>query len=225
VERNDYFARLYPLQDAVLASFANAETEFYLTGGTAASRGYLNHRFSDDLDLFVNDDPRFSLWADRLVTSVVDRPEWEVEVGLRDERFARFSVVSQGLILKIELVNDVPSRVGQVSVHPVLGRLDTAENILAKKLTALADREEPKDLADVWAFCIRMGLSITQALEGAHGKAAGLFPVDLARPLLNATTSDWELIRWIETPPVDQFLKELRRLSEELLLIGPEDTP
>jgi hypothetical protein len=27
---------------------------FYLSGGTAASRGYLHHRFSDDLDLFVN---------------------------------------------------------------------------------------------------------------------------------------------------------------------------
>lgn len=31
-----------------------------MTGGTAASRGYLNHRFSDDLDLFVNDDASFT---------------------------------------------------------------------------------------------------------------------------------------------------------------------
>jgi hypothetical protein len=67
-----------------------------------------------------------------------------------------------------------------------------------------------------------MGLSLSRALEGAHGKAAGLFPVDLARPLLSATPSDWELVRWIEPPPVDQFLGELRRLGEELLLIGPE---
>lgn len=64
MERGDYFARLYPLQDSVLAAFAAADTEFYLTGGTAASRGYLDHRFSDDLDLFVNDDERFALWAD-----------------------------------------------------------------------------------------------------------------------------------------------------------------
>jgi predicted nucleotidyltransferase component of viral defense system len=27
---------------------------FYLTGGTALSRAYLNHRYSDDLDFFVN---------------------------------------------------------------------------------------------------------------------------------------------------------------------------
>lgn len=219
MDREDYFTKLYPLQDAVLASFAATETEFYLTGGTAASRGYLNHRFSDDLDLFVNDDSRFGLWADRLIASVADRPEWDVSVGLRDLRFVRFSVTSHGPTLKIELVNDVPSRVGQVSAHPVLGRLDTAENILANKLTALADREEPKDLADVWGFCVRMGLSLPKALEGAHGKAAGLFPVDLARPLLGATPSDWELIRWIEAPPAEDFLADVRRLGEELLLL------
>ena len=220
MEREDYFTKLYPLQDAVLAAFSATDTEFYLTGGTAASRGYLQHRFSDDLDLFVNDDQRFALWADRLIASVADQRGWDVSVGLRDLRFVRFSVSTPGIDLKIELVNDVPSRVGQVSVHPALGRLDTAENILANKLTALADREEPKDLADVWGFCTRMELSLARALEGAHGKAAGLFPVDLARPLLSATSSDWKLVRWIEPPPAEQFLGDLRRLGEELLLLG-----
>jgi predicted nucleotidyltransferase component of viral defense system len=221
VEREDYLTRLYPLQDAVLGAFSTADTEFYLTGGTAASRGYLRHRLSDDLDLFVNDDDRFALWADRLIASVAGRPEWSVSVGLRDRRFVRFLVSTTELDLRVELVNDVPSRVGQVSAHPVLGRLDSAENILANKLTALADRGEPKDLADVWGFCTRMGLSLARALDGAHGKAAGLFPVDLARPLLSATSSDWELVRWIEAPPVDKFLGDLRRLGEELLLLSP----
>ena len=221
MEREDYFAKLYELQDAVLGAFSATDTEFYLTGGTAASRGYLRHRFSDDLDLFVNDDERFALWADRLIASVAGRPEWGVRVGLREARFVRFLVSTTGLDLRIELVNDVPSRVGRVWIHPVLGRLDTAENILANKLTALADRQEPKDLADVWAFCTRMGLSLSKALDGARGKAAGLFPVDLARPLLSATSSDWEVVRWIETPPVDKFLGDLQRLGEELLLLVP----
>jgi len=221
MDREDYFKRLYPLQDAVLDAFGKVETGFYLTGGTAASRGYLNHRFSDDLDLFVNDESRFGLWADRLVTSVTGHTEWDVTVSLRDPRLVRFSVVTPDVTLKIELVNDVPSRVGSVSVHPVLGRLDTAENILANKLTALADRQEPKDLADVWGFCTRLGLPITGALEGAHGKAAGLFPVDVARPLLAATPSDWKLVRWIEAPPVEEFLTDLQRLGEELLLLDP----
>lgn len=220
MEREDYFTRLYPLQ--VLEAFSKVETEFYLTGRTAASRGYLNHRFSDDLDLFVNDDSRFGLWADRLVNSVTEHPEWDVAVSLRDSRFVRFSVIAPDVTLKIELVDDVPSRVGSVSVHPVLGRLDIPENILANKLTALADRQEPKDLADVWGFCVRLALPIADALEGAHGKAAGLFPVDLARPLLSATPSDWKLVRWIEAPPAEEFLADLRRLGEELLLLDPQ---
>jgi len=151
MDRVEYFERLYPLQDALLAAFARVETGFYLTGGTAASRGYLNHRFSDDLDLFVNDDPQFGLWTDRLVTAAgAADPTWQVHVGLRDARFVRFVVGAGAVDLKVELVNDVPSHVGQVTAHPVLGRLDSAENILANKLTALADRQEPKDLADIW---------------------------------------------------------------------------
>jgi hypothetical protein len=75
-------------------------------------------------------------------------------------------------MLKLEFINDVPSRVGDVSTHPVLGKLDSAENILANKLTALISREEPKGLADVWGFCCQMNLSISKTISGAQGKAA-----------------------------------------------------
>jgi len=40
--------------DRILALVEGSGTDSYLTGGTALSRPYLNHRFSDDLDLFVN---------------------------------------------------------------------------------------------------------------------------------------------------------------------------
>ncbi|RME61947.1 MAG: hypothetical protein D6790_07050, partial [Caldilineae bacterium] len=118
----------------------------------------------------------------------------------------------------IDLVNDVPSRVGEIVVHPVLGPIDSAENILANKITALVDRKEPKDLADVWGFCTKMQLSLSDAIENAHGKAAGIFPPDLARVLCSATRADWELIRWADPPPPDVFVQDLFRLGERLLL-------
>ena len=62
-----YFDHLYPLQNEVLRLITELDTGFYLSGGTAASRGYLHHRFSDDLDLFVNDDSRFGLWSARII--------------------------------------------------------------------------------------------------------------------------------------------------------------
>jgi len=56
-----YFDVLYPFQDRVLNVVNRIDTGFYLTDGTASSRGYLQHRFSDDLDFFLNDDDRFGL--------------------------------------------------------------------------------------------------------------------------------------------------------------------
>lgn len=214
-----YFEKLYPLQDQVLAVVRHLDTGFFLSGGTAASRGYLHHRFSDDLDLFVSDDSRFRLWSERVIQALDARHEWQIAVLLREERFVRMALSSAEAELKLELINDVPSHIGEVRMDPVLGRLDTAENILANKLTALVDREEPKDLADVWGFCCRLHLALAEALRGAQSKAAGLFAPDLARVLLGASRADWELVRWITAPTVEGYLDDLKALGEELLLI------
>ncbi len=219
MDRAFYFETLYPLQNKVLRVLNGIETGFYLSGGTAASRGYLNHRFSDDLDFFVDDDERFGLWAARIIQELVRQSQWRSDVLLQEERFVRLTLIEGKTLLKIELINDVPARVGQVQQHPILGRLDSAENILANKITALVDREEPKDLADIWGFCCRMNLPLVDAIVGAQGKAAGLFPVDLARILLSATGADWEQIRWVDAPPAEQFVADLRALGESLVLV------
>lgn len=221
MDRSYFFDKLYPLQEDVLGVLSAADTGFYLSGGTAASRGYLQHRFSEDLDLFVNDSPSFALWAARFIDRLNGRSEWQTRVLLREARFLRLEVASTATTLKLEMVNDVPAHIGDITVHPRLGRLDSPENILANKLTALADREEPKDLADVWGFCCRLGLPLSRALDDAASKAAGLFPPVLARGLLSASKADWELIRWIEAPDPEGFLADCRRLGEELALLPP----
>ena len=217
MDSSGYFNLLYPLQDEVLKVLRGLETGLYLTGGTAASRGYLHHRFSDDLDLFANDAPQFLLWAERLIQGL-SRHEWPVEVLVREQRFVRLNVVQETVQLKIEIVNDVPAHVGDITTDPILGRLDSATNILANKVTALIDREEPKDFADIWGFCCRLGLSLSAALEGAQSKAAGIFPVDVARLLCTVEPSDWQLVRWIEAPDADQYLSDLRQLGEDLIV-------
>jgi hypothetical protein len=210
--------QLYPLQDAVLARVHTLETGFYLSGGTAASRVYLQHRFSDDLDLFTNDQADFPLWADRIIAALRNHPGGTLSIQLRERRFVRCVLDTGQVALKIEMVDDVPSRIGTPHEDPVLGRVDSAENILANKLTALVDRREPKDLADVWGFCCQMGLSLAAALGGAQGKAVGLFAPDVARPLLEATREDWALVRWIDAPDPARWVAELRALGEGLLL-------
>lgn len=218
MDKADYFNLLYPLQDEVLKVLREVETGLYLTGGTAASRGYLHHRFSDDLDLFANDAPEFLLWTERLIQALSVRGTWSLEVLLKEARFVRLNLSAERIQLKIEMVNDVPAHVGEITLHPALGRLDSAANILANKVSALIDREEPKDLADIWGFCRRLGLSLAAALEGAQSKAAGIFPADVARLLCTAKLSHWRLVRWIETPDAEQYLADLRQLGEELIL-------
>jgi predicted nucleotidyltransferase component of viral defense system len=167
---------LYPLQDKVIPIFK--DSPFYLTGETALSRGYYNHRYSDDLDYFVNFHPEFQRLAriqvDRLL-AIFDR---RVEVEYRGEHFYRIFVGDEKL--KIELINDVPSHAGDITEHPILGRIDSKENILANKLTAIVDRTLPKDIVDIY-FLMRDGLSIKEALLNAESKAAGIAPLLIAK--------------------------------------------
>jgi hypothetical protein len=218
--KDDFYAHeLYPLQDAVLKVIFQTETGFYLTGETAASRGYLEHRSSDDLDFFVNDSQEFDLWVDRVIQALRSAGEWEFEILSRYERFSRLNLIRSGIGLKLEFINDLPSRVGEVVSHPVLGKLDSAENILANKLTALLSRAEPKDLADIWGFCCLMKFSLEEAILGAQGKAAGIFPADLSRVLLSASEDDHSVIRWIKMPSAEAFIHDLHKLGEGLILI------
>ena len=211
---------LYPLQDEVLAAAATSATGFYLTGGTALGRIHLRHRYSEDLDLFVNDDDRFGVWAERLLETWRAQAPWRVSIQRRDPRFVRALVAKGDAELKIEFVNDVRGRVGMPVRHDGFGLVDTKENILANKVTALLDRQEPKDLADVWGLCRRGGLRLADALVGASSKAAGVFAADVARVLLGATAEDWRLVRWIPPAPApEEFVGDLRALGEDLLLV------
>ncbi|SPD74987.1 conserved hypothetical protein [uncultured Desulfobacterium sp.] len=149
---------LYPLQNQVLAIFR--KTPFYLTGGTALSRGYYQHRYSDDLDLFVNGNQEF----DGLVNSVLPKLRavfHPVEIVTREESFCRLFVAQEQL--KIEIINDVASHIGLIVEHPELGRLDSRENILANKITVFIDRALPKDIVVIY-YLLKDGLSLKQAL-------------------------------------------------------------
>ncbi|WP_456342326.1 nucleotidyl transferase AbiEii/AbiGii toxin family protein [Thermovibrio sp.] len=55
-EKEYYYKLLYPMQDKILSAlFPKYRDKLYLTGGTALSRFYFQHRLSDDLDLFSKD--------------------------------------------------------------------------------------------------------------------------------------------------------------------------
>lgn len=72
ISSSDYYvANLYKLQDGILNIIRKLNVPFYLTGGTALSRGYYNYRFSDDLDFFLNADENFSKYADIVLSELI----------------------------------------------------------------------------------------------------------------------------------------------------------
>jgi hypothetical protein len=199
--------QLYSLQDWALSELRKVQHEFYLTGGTALGRGYYQHRYSEDLDLFTNDVPEFGLWRDRcldVLQSAGSTRGWPLEIVLREERFGR-AFLHGPVGLKLEFVNDVPFRVGRPWEHPTLGLLDTKENILANKISALVDREEPKDLADIFWLCCRDDLDLLLAMEQALGKAAGVFPPLVARALAEGLSRGLPQVAWCAEPAEDEF--------------------
>lgn len=210
---------LYRLQDRVLAQLRTVDHGFYLTGGTALSRGYYQHRYSEDLDFFANDAVDFALWRDRCFHSLQTASlaeGWRLEVLLREARFGR-AVVHAEIPLKMEFINDVPFRVGVPWTHPALGALDTRENILANKISALVDRQAPKDVADIFWLCCRDRFSLAGALEGASGKAAGIFPPVVAQALDRAQHLGVPDVFWIEKPETRDFEDGIQRLIREIM--------
>jgi hypothetical protein len=210
---------LYSVQDWVLARLRAVSHEFYLSGGTALSRGYYEHRYSEDLDFFVNDAPDFELWRDRCLDALEHGSAAEgmrMEILLRETRLGR-AILHGAAPLKLEFINDVPFRVGQPWEHPRLGRLDTKENILANKVSALVDRQEPKDLADIYWLCCRDHLDLLTALDHASGKAAGLFPPLVAKAFREGLGYGVPSVFWQQKPEADAFKKGIEGLIERLL--------
>lgn len=210
---------LYVLQDKVLACLAPVDHGFYLTGGTALGRGYYGHRYSEDLDFFVNDAADFELWRDRCIESIrrlAEQNGFHLEILLREPRFGR-AVLQGAEPLKLEFVNDVPCRVGIPWHHPTLGRLDTKKNILANKVSALVDRAAPKDLADIFWLCCRDQLDICAAMEEAEGKSAGIFPPVVASAMEKTLAAGLPPVFWITPPDPDEFRREIEALIQRIM--------
>ena len=210
---------LYDLQNRVIARMSGVEQGFYLTGGTALSRGYYGHRYSEDLDFFVNYSPSYANWRE-LCFNVLEEASkeegWRVDASLKGEYFGRV-IVHGAESLKLEFVNDVPGRVGTPWRHPVLGMLDTKENILANKITAFMDRKTGKDAADVYWLCCEDGLDILEALEGASTKAAGIFPPCVAKELDRWSKEGVpEEVMWLKRPEPEKFKKGFEQLIEKI---------
>jgi predicted nucleotidyltransferase component of viral defense system len=188
------YSELYRLQNRVLTEMGKLEVPFYLTGGTALSRCYLDHRWSDDLDFFSNSDLEFSEHVKRVFKNVLVKFRHDLSGQIISEDFCRTFIQDKEQTLKIEFVNDVSHYVGKF--HLIEGiRIDNVENILCNKLTALVGRDEPKDVFDI--IFIARNYSFTWKQVFSHAKEKALMnEIDIIERLASFPVEYLNEVKW-----------------------------
>jgi predicted nucleotidyltransferase component of viral defense system len=169
---------LSELQRAVLAEFFRRERGFFLTGGGALVGYYLHHRTTSDLDLFTLDENAFER-SRYVLGAVAEAVGANLDVRQDAPDFRRYGLSRAGDAVLVDLVRERVRQVGATKreIDGVL--VDTQEEILANKLTALVGRQEERDLVDVY-YLEKHGFRVEDALDAALAKDGGCTPATLA---------------------------------------------
>ncbi len=214
--RKDY-TKLYQLQDKFLSWWLTLGLPFYLTGGTALGRFYLNHRFSEDLDFFINADTQYQDYIAELKNKITSRFTVNIQQSLFADDFTRFFITEDEINLKIELVNDVSYYSGNPASYK-FGKIDTPINILSNKLTAIIGRDEPKDIFDIIHLSLNYSFNWLDIFEHAKQKAI-INELDVEQRLVSFPVEWLENVNWLSIPlDFESTRKILSQIADDFLL-------
>jgi len=215
-----YEESLYPLQDGVMDILSKCGVRFFLTGGTALSRAYYNHRYSDDLDFFLNNDDDFLGQVKEVVARLKENGfSWDPVVDfVSSEIFTSFKVSwrKSDALLKLDFVNDTVPLFGEITETGLYYRTDSICNILSNKLSAIF-RFAAKDVADIREIAIREDVDWAQAIQDARRKDAGVELTYIAQILTGMPQSEFETIGWVKKPGWDEFRGDIDRIVYDML--------
>ncbi len=155
-------------QKKVLKQFSLSDMRdvFRLTGGTALSAFYLEHRLSEDLDFFSSQ--KIPLYSIERFLKALNGVDEIVQTKLFDRQLFNLKL-SDKTVLKLEftffpLVNiEAAASVENVAVDGLL-------DIVVNKLCAIADRLDAKDYVDVYVAMKQAGFSLDELIKLAEQK-------------------------------------------------------
>lgn len=158
-------------QHLLLETFRTSalSNKFYLTGGTALAYFYLKHRLSLDLDFFSEEPFSYELLIPFIANlkqqlslakfepvKIYDR--WEFVI--RTPELTRFEFV---------FYNHEKKRLAPlIQKQGVL--IDSLEDIAANKVMAYLDRNEPKDIYDLYTLLVQKKFTVKKLLQLAEAK-------------------------------------------------------
>ncbi|AEF80882.1 nucleotidyl transferase AbiEii/AbiGii toxin family protein [Leadbettera azotonutricia] len=218
-----YEENLYPLQDGVLNTVRNCGTRFFLTGGTALSRAYYKHRYSDDLDFFVNNDDEYDEQYKLILGRLAENGFfWDTETGfLKDKAFATLKVrwKKSDAELKLDFVNDTVPHFGNIIEMDLFDRIDSVRNMLSNKLGALF-RFAAKDIADIREIALHESVNWIEIIREAREKVGGLEIPVICDILKGMPESEFEQVNWISKPSWQTFCADIDRVVYEMMSGG-----
>jgi predicted nucleotidyltransferase component of viral defense system len=199
---------------------------FYLTGGTALSRHYFHHRFSDDLDLFVNSDASYNHYIDLLFQAFETRQKSgqfaiDYERLRKEENYTQFFLIGHATShdkqakLKIDLVNDIASHYGDFEYDETLGTIDGWRNILSNKLSSIF-RYEAKDFVDIWIISKKRAFLWKEIVREAKTKEAGTDPIVIYEILKSFPSDVLPSIKWNRRVDEKEFINDLNIIAEDI---------
>lgn len=210
------YTNIYALQDKGLAVIFSTETTFYLTGGTCLNRFYHNRRYSDDLDLFTNENALFRddvrILLDTLKSASLP---YAIQVDTRD--FVRLFIEER---LQLDLVNDRVYRYGKSIRSPLGIVLDNELNICANKLCAIIGRDDPKDMFDLYTI-FKKGKIDWKTVITAAAKKCVLDPEVLEYRLSSFPLELLDLLAVVDPTTVSEMKQGYPRMVEHILLKMP----
>jgi hypothetical protein len=217
-----YEESLYPLQDGVLNTLNKCNVHFYLTGGTALSRAYYHHRYSDDLDFFTNNDDSYAEQVALVCAKLRDGGFLLDDEVIRSPTFTSFKVRRQksDVALKLDFVNDIATHFGEIQSMGLYGRVDPIRNILSNKLGALF-RFAAKDVADIREIALHESFNWSDMVSEAREKDAGVELTYLGEILGGIPEAEFGRIAWRAPAPAwEAFKADLLRIVSDMMNCG-----
>ncbi len=175
---------LTKLQEEVLQSFfaQPVGASYFLTGGTALSGFYFNHRESIDLDLFTFETIEIEP-VRQIFSAITTGARLSLDHRVATEGYHKFFLTGKNEELKIDLVKDQKVHFGNIKFFGNI-RVDSIENIGSNKITAIFGRTEAKDFIDLYFILQKKLFTFQKLFQDAKKKDLGLSEFYLAHMLL-----------------------------------------
>jgi predicted nucleotidyltransferase component of viral defense system len=191
---------------------------FFLTGGTALSAFYLQHRLSEDLDFFTEEEGQISR-ALPIIQNIAFELNSKIEIRRSFLSFIEFFLVRNDESIRFDFAMDSPYRLAQKVFREGYGiYIDNVTDISCNKLSALYDRSELKDFVDIY-FIDKEIIPFEELVEKAKEKHIGLDDYWLAVSLSKIESLNI-LPRMIKSANINEirdfFEKKLQWLMEKL---------